>query len=120
MQHIGQIKKNGTMGFKLKNPYDMRLMNTSVSHVEDDVNVLGRTTSAGNITLSKDIPNEHIKSVIKPELGHVDDVKNGDLSWDDDFFYWKGKKYSKAQWQGKKNAPWEKDANGESGTNYGI
>ena len=108
------------MAFKLKNPFDMRLMNTSVSHIEDDANVLGRTTSAGNITLSKDIPNEHIKSVIKHELGHVDDVKNGDLSWDDKNFYWKGKKYNKAKWQGKKNAPWEADANGEAGTNYGI
>lgn len=108
------------MAFKLKNKFDMRLMNTSVSHIEDDANVLGRTTSSGNITLSKDIPNDHIKSVIKHELGHVDDVKNGDLSWDDKNFYWKGKKYNKAKWQGKKNAPWEADANGEAGTNYGI
>ena len=48
------------MAFKLKNPFDMRLMNTSVSHIEDDANVLGRTTSSGNITLSKDIPENHI------------------------------------------------------------
>ena len=67
------------MTFKLKNPYDMRLMNTSVSHIDDDINVLGRTTSAGNITLSKNIPSSHIKSVIRHELGHTDDVKNGDL-----------------------------------------
>tara|TARA_R100000455_G_C6182957_1_gene60060 strand:- start:57 stop:383 length:327 start_codon:yes stop_codon:yes gene_type:complete len=107
------------MAFKLKNPYDMRLMNTSVSHIEDDANVLGRTTSSGNITLSKDIPHSHIKSVIKHELGHVDDVKNGDLSWDDKFFYWKGQKYLKEKWQGRKDAPWEADANRESGTNYG-
>tara|TARA_R100000742_G_C4220468_1_gene44386 strand:- start:195 stop:521 length:327 start_codon:yes stop_codon:yes gene_type:complete len=108
------------MTFKLKNPYDMRLMNTSVSHIDDDINVLGRTTSAGNITLSKNIPSSHVKSVIKHELGHTDDVKNGDLSWDDKYFYWKGKKYSKAKWQGKKNAPWEISANIQAGTNYGV
>ena len=80
------------MSFKLKIPFDLRLMNTSVSHIEDDANVLGRTTSSGNITLSKDIPENHIKSVIKHELGHVDDVKSGALAWDDNNFYWKGKK----------------------------
>ena len=107
------------MAFKLKNPYDMRLMNTSVSHIEDDANVLGRTTSSGNITLSKDIPENHIKSVIKHELGHVDDVKSGALAWDDKNFYWHGKAYNKKKWQGRKDALWEKDANGQAGTNYG-
>ena len=28
-------------------------------------------------------------------------------------------KYSKKKWQGRKDAPWEADANKESGTNYG-
>ncbi len=41
------------------------------------------------------------------------------LAWDDNNFYWKGKKYNKAEWQGRKDAPWEKDANKEAGTNYG-
>ena len=108
------------MAFKLKIPFDLKVMNTSVSHIEDDANVLGRTTSSGNITLSKDIPNEHVTPVIKHELGHVDDVKSGALAWDDKNFYWHGKKYSKAKWQGKKNAPWESNANKESGTNYGT
>ena len=99
------------MAFKLKNFYDMRLMNTSVSHIEDDANVLGRTTSSGNITLSKDIPDSHIKSVIKHELGHVDDVKSGALAWDDKNFYWKGKTYPRNKIdEGNRNLPWEKEA----------
>ena len=107
------------MGFKLNMPYDLRLMNTSIVHTEDDEQVLGRTTSFGNITLNKNIPKKEIESVVDHELGHVDDVKSGALAWDDNNFYWKGKKYNKAEWQGRKDAPWEKNANKEAGTNYG-
>ena len=48
-----------------------------------------------------------------------DSVKSGALAWDDKNFYWKGKAYNKQKWQGRKDAPWEADANKESGTNYG-
>ena len=113
-----QIKKNN-MAFKLKTPYDLRLMNTSVIHIEEDENVLGRTTATGNITLNKNIPNQEVDPVVDHELGHVDDVKSGALAWDDNNFYWKGKKYNKSKWQGRKDAPWEKEANKEAGTNYG-
>jgi|TARA_A100001391_G_scaffold120571_2_gene82096 hypothetical protein len=107
------------MAFKLKFPYDLNLMNVTVTHIEDEDNVLGRTTDTGNITLNKNIPANHVGPVTAHELGHVDDVKAGRLSWDDKFFYWKGQKYSKKKWQGRKDAPWEADANKESGTNYG-
>jgi|TARA_X000001382_G_C3109551_1_gene159422 hypothetical protein len=108
------------MAFKLKIPYDLKLMNVTVTHIEDDANVFGRTTSSGNITLNKNIPADHVSPVTAHELGHVDDVKSGKLSWDDKFFYWNGQKYLKSKWQGKKNAPWESNANGEAGTNYGT
>ena len=34
-----------------------------------------------------------------------------DLDYDDNYVYWKGKKYSRAQMkEGAKNLPWEKEA----------
>jgi len=38
-------------------------------------------------------------------------MKRGDLDYDDDFVYWKGKKYSRAQMkEGAENLPWEAEA----------
>ncbi len=38
-------------------------------------------------------------------------MKRGDLDYDDDYVYWKGKKYSRATMkEGAKNLPWEKEA----------
>ena len=107
------------MAFKLRTNYETKIMNTSVTHVDEDPNVLGRTTLSGNITLNKDIPVKEIDPVIDHEIGHTDDVKSGALAWDDDNFYWNGKAYNKQEWQGKLNAPWERKANKKAGTNYG-
>jgi hypothetical protein len=38
-------------------------------------------------------------------------MKRGDLDYDDQNVYWKGKKYSRAQMkEGAKNLPWEAEA----------
>jgi hypothetical protein len=38
-------------------------------------------------------------------------MERGDLDYDDDYVYWKGKKYSRANMkEGAKNLPWEKEA----------
>ena len=42
---------------------------------------------------------------------HIDQMKRGDLDYDNKYVYWKGKKYSRAQMsEGAKNLPWEKEA----------
>jgi hypothetical protein len=38
-------------------------------------------------------------------------MKRGDLDYDDDFVYWKGKKYSREQMkEGAQDLPWEAEA----------
>jgi len=38
-------------------------------------------------------------------------MKRGDLDYDDDFVYWKGKKYSREQMkEGAQDLPWESEA----------
>jgi len=42
---------------------------------------------------------------------HIDQIKRGDLDYDDNNVYWKGRKYSrKSMKEGAKNLPWEKEA----------
>ena len=54
---------------------------------------------------------EKKESVIAHEMVHIDQMKRGDLDYDDQYVYWKGKKYSRKQMQeGAKNLPWEAEA----------
>ena len=49
--------------------------------------------------------------IIDHEKVHLDQMERGDLDYDDDNVYWKGKTYSRANMkEGAKNLPWEKEA----------
>ena len=66
-----------------------------------------------NLTeIYKDIKDpKQIDEVISHESVHIDQMKRGDLDYDDNNVYWKGKKYSRAQMkEGAKNLPWEAEA----------
>ena len=42
---------------------------------------------------------------------HIDQIKRGDLDYDDDNVYWKGKTYPRSKMkEGNPNLPWEKEA----------
>lgn len=42
---------------------------------------------------------------------HINQMKRGDLDYDDKNVYWKGKKYPRsAMKEGSKKLPWEKEA----------
>ena len=73
---------------------------------------LGMATNNGSILINKDIKDpKQISDVTDHEMVHVDQIKRGDLDYDDDNVYWKGKKYSRASMkEGAKNLPWEKEA----------
>jgi hypothetical protein len=60
----------------------------------------------------KDIKDpKQIQDVINHEKVHIDQMKRGDLDYDDSAVYWRGKRYSRAQMQeGAKDLPWEKEA----------
>lgn len=86
--------------------------NTPIYHVDMEDGVLGKANNNGTIIINKDINDvKQIDDVIKHEKVHIDQMKRGDLNYDDKYVYWKGKKYSRAQMkEGAKNLPWEKEA----------
>jgi len=86
--------------------------NTPIYNVDMEDGVLGKANNNGSITLNNKLKDpEQIDDVIDHEKVHLDQMKRGDLDYDDDNVYWKGKKYSRASMEeGDKNLPWEKEA----------
>ncbi len=98
------------MAFKLNNP-PYTIDNTPIYHVDMEAGVMGKANNNGTIIINKDVPINKIQDVINHEKVHIDQMKRGDLDYDDKYVYWKGKKYSRAQMQeGAKNLPWEAEA----------
>jgi len=99
------------MGFIMKGaPYSTD--NTPIYNVDMEDGVLGKANNNGSITLNNKLKDpEQIDDVIDHEMVHIDQMKRGDLDYDDNNVYWKGKKYSRASMEeGNKNLPWEKEA----------
>ena len=97
------------MAFRIKPPY--KIDNTPRYEKKEEPGVLGRANKNGTIILNKDLDPSQCDKVIAHEKVHIDQMKRGDLDYDDDNVYWKGKKYSRAQMQeGAKNLPWEAEA----------
>jgi hypothetical protein len=86
---------------------------TPIYRVDMEDGVLGKANNNGTIIINKDIKDpKQIDDVIEHEKVHIDQMKRGDLDYDDKYVYWKGKKYSRAKIkEGAKDLPWEKEAN---------
>ena len=97
------------MAFKITPPYSMD--NTPIYNVNMEDGVMGKANKNGTIILNKDLDPSQCEKVIAHEKVHIDQMKRGDLDYDDENVYWKGKKYSRAQMkEGAKNLPWEAEA----------
>jgi len=98
------------MAFKLNNPpYDCD--NTPIYRVDMEEGVMGKANNNGSIVKNKDLDPSQVDDVISHEKVHLDQMERGDLDYDDDNVYWKGKKYSRAKMEeGAKNLPWEAEA----------
>ena len=98
------------MAFKLSNaPY--KVDNTPIYNVPMEDGVMGKANNNGTIILNKDLDSSQCQDVINHEMVHINQMKRGDLDYDDDNVYWKGKKYSRADMEeGAKNLPWENEA----------
>ena len=85
---------------------------TPIYHVDMEDGVLGKANNNGTIIINKDIKDpKQIDDVVEHEKVHINQMKRGDLDYDDKYVYWKGKKYSRASMkEGAKNLPWEKEA----------
>jgi len=97
------------MAFKITPPYSMD--NTLIYNVSMEDGVMGKANNNGTIILNKDLDPSQCEKVIAHEKIHLEQMKRGDLDYDDKYVYWKGKKYSRAQMkEGAKNLPWEAEA----------
>jgi hypothetical protein len=98
------------MAFKLSNP-PYKIDNTPIYNVDMEEGVMGKANNNGTIILNKDLDPSQCQDVINHEMVHIKQMKRGDLDYDDNFVYWKGKKYSRADMkEGAKNLPWEAEA----------
>jgi len=99
------------MAFKLNNP-PYSLNNTPVYHVPLEEGVLGKADKNGSILINKDVESPlQEQDIINHEMVHHDQMKRGDLDYDDNNVYWKGKVYPRSKMkEGDKNLPWEKEA----------
>ncbi len=103
------------MAFKLTTP-PYSFDSTPIYHVDMEDGVLGKANNNGTIIINKDIKDpKQIEDVINHEAIHIDQMKRGDLDYDDSAVCWKGKTYSRSKMQeGAKNLPWEKEAYAKS------
>jgi len=78
----------------------------------DDERELGRIEKPGTILVNKDITDhKKLANVINHENIHINQLKRGDLDWDDNNVYWKGKKIKRSSMnEGSPALAWEKEA----------
>ena len=98
------------MAFKLTNP-PYKVDNTPIYRVDMEDDVMGKANNNGSIVINIDLEPSKINEVIAHEKVHLDQMERGDLDYDNDNVYWKGKTYSRADMEeGAKNLPWEAEA----------
>lgn len=97
------------MAFKISPFYNID--NTPIYNVDMEDGILGKANNNGTIILNKNLDPKKKESVIAHEKVHLDQMKRGDLDYDDQYVYWKGKKFPRSKMkEGAKNLPWEKEA----------
>ena len=98
------------MAFKLNNP-PYKIDNTPIYHVDMEDGVMGKANNNGTIIINKDLKPSQIDDVVAHEKIHIEQMERGDLDYDNENVYWKGKTYSRADMQeGAENLPWEAEA----------
>jgi len=100
------------MAFQMKGaPY--AIDNTPIYQVDMEDNILGMAQNNGSILVNKNVsPLELERSkTISHEKVHIDQMKRGDLGYDEKNVFWKGKIYPRSKMQeGSKKLPWEIEA----------
>ena len=97
-------------GFKMKMG-KLSMDNTPIYQIDEEQGVMGRANKNGSITLNKNLSPLEQEDVVKHEKVHLDQMKRGDLDYDDKYVYWKGKKMPRSKMdEGAKNLPWEREA----------
>ena len=98
------------MAFKLDPPYDIN--NVPIYNVDMEEGVLGKANNNGTIIINKNVKDpDQLKNVIDHEMVHINQMKRGDLNYDDKNVYWKRKIIKRSRI--KEVSPslaWEKEA----------
>jgi hypothetical protein len=98
------------MAFKLGYP-PYSTDNVPVYHVPMEDGVAGKANNNGTIIVNKDMDPSQIDNIIAHEKVHIEQMKRGDLDYDDKYVYWKGQRYPRSKMkEGAKNLPWEAEA----------
>jgi len=98
------------MAFKLNNP-PYKIDNTPIYHVDMEEGVMGKANNNGTIIVNKDLDPSQIDDVVAHEKIHIEQMQRGDLDYDNENVYWKGKTYSRDDMaEGAKDLPWEAEA----------
>ena len=98
------------MAFKLTNP-PYEVDNTPIYRVNMEDGVMGKANRNGSIVININLDPEEVDNVVSHEKIHLEQMNRGDLDYDNENVYWKGKKYSRADMEeGAKNLPWEAEA----------
>jgi hypothetical protein len=106
------------MAFKMTPPdfnnKDQSLPNEGTIVREDlEEDVLAEAHKDGTIKVDEDLDlnSKRAKHALKHEEAHIQQFKDGDLDYNDQYVFWKGKKYPRVNMdEGAKNLPWEVDA----------
>jgi hypothetical protein len=97
------------MAFKMDSP--ICTCNTPIYERDLEQGVMGEANNNGTILVNKDLSPLQKQKVVDHEMVHIDQMNRGDLNYDNNNVYWKGKKYSRASMvEGAKYLPWEKEA----------
>ena len=110
------------MGFKLSQPnfhnsdqenVDEVIRSLDVQQKPLDEDVIAEANNDGSMYIDDnvDIYSEEGKAAIAHEQVHHDQMKRGDLNYDEDFVYWKDTAYPREGMnEGSENLAWEKEA----------
>ena len=77
------------MAFKINPPYPID--NTPIYHVDMEDGVMGKANNNGTIIINKNLDPKMLGKVVEHEMIHIDQMKRGDLDYDNKNVYWKGK-----------------------------
>lgn len=106
------------MAFKLNNT-PFKMSETPVYYVNMEEGVLGKANNNGTIIIDQNLSPLEAKKVIKHEMVHIDQMRRGDLNYDNKNVYWKGKVIPRSSIkEGAKNLPWEKEAYSKCGCKH--
>ena len=98
------------MAYKMKMG-KLSMDNTPIYQMDTDEGVMGQANKNGSIVVDKNLGPLEQEDVVRHEKVHLDQMKRGDLDYDDNNVYWKGKKVPRSTMdEGNKKLPWEKEA----------